>query len=835
MIGRSLLFLAGWWCFTSCHKITSGDNAPDVPIYLPPVSHPIDTVHRYAINPFTGDSIKPIGNYFQDTVKTGAPVFLDGKVVSMDSLPAPEKVIVKGTTAPWYSNLHYLTNPTSSFSIDEHMLERFLPDVDSCHCPLINTYGDTLPMGQPVKIPLVYQPFQVPKSSPALPPRMRDNARFDIQYLDLDEGMKSLSPGAIMEDKGGTIWMAVNDVSQFDGAGFRHFSNGEGTRLTHVQSMMVDSKGRNWFCGAEGIFCTDGSLYFNLSAKNRELYRNDIKALVEDHAGNIWLGARQGVVSRLQFIGKDTAVLTHYTLSNHTNEAHILSALVDSKGNVWFGTDRDGLFRYNGKIFTHFNDQAGIPSPTIAGLCEDHEGNIWIGTDAGLCRYSPKSEPAKSSIQYYTEKEGLSSNHIKTVLTANDGTLWLATWTGGVDHIIPPKINGETWYCEHYTTEEGLSTNTVRTIMQDRTGNIWICPDGAGVHILKPNSFQHISDLRDLTELNIVRMMRDRKQNIWFGTEGPGLHMLEPATASHPAILHHYQLSNDPRLGWTRAILEDNDGNIWFGGKEGFWKMKPQANYASIELIHYSFWAPLAAPWVISMTQDPQGNFWMATYGGGVVRWKPDGDTNGTFVHYSEYFGFSCDYLTSIAADQDGNIWIGTDQNGITELQPSANGEKVTMMNYTEREGLASNFIIDMQQDAASNFWIATNWNGAFYFEVPRNGKPGRCTSYATTQGLSSNEARSVFVPSLPGLANQVWVSTTNGINLIRTDSMNPVVRFQKAQGLKIPSFEAGSVEEAEQGFLWWGSEKGIGNIKYQSSPIIQPNSTTSFTPGGCQ
>jgi len=54
----------------------------------------------------------------------------------------------------------------------------------------------------------------------------------------------------------------------------------------------------------------------------------------------------------------------------------IRSILHDSKGNYWFGSDNDGICKYDGKYFTYFSTDNGLSNNQIRTIQEDTQGHI---------------------------------------------------------------------------------------------------------------------------------------------------------------------------------------------------------------------------------------------------------------------------------------------------------------------------------------------------------------------------------------------------------------------------------------------------------------------------
>ena len=63
----------------------------------------------------------------------------------------------------------------------------------------------------------------------------------------------------------------------------------------------------------------------------------------------------------------------------------VLSMLQDKMGNIWFGTQDEGVFQYNGKTFNHFLQNEGPLSSdgfhhvAVFNIYQEKSGNIWFG------------------------------------------------------------------------------------------------------------------------------------------------------------------------------------------------------------------------------------------------------------------------------------------------------------------------------------------------------------------------------------------------------------------------------------------------------------------------
>ena len=78
----------------------------------------------------------------------------------------------------------------------------------------------------------------------------------------------------------------------------------------------------------------------------------------------------------------------------------------DKSGNLWFGTNGDGVVRYNGTTLDYFSIDEGFGGVAVRGIIEDKDGNIWFGTERGLTKYDG------NSFVNFTEKDGLNNGNV---------------------------------------------------------------------------------------------------------------------------------------------------------------------------------------------------------------------------------------------------------------------------------------------------------------------------------------------------------------------------------------------------------------------------------------
>ena len=75
-------------------------------------------------------------------------------------------------------------------------------------------------------------------------------------------------------------------------------------------------------------------------------------------------------------------------------DGEIRGIVQDSKNNIWFASNGDGVYRYDGQIIVNFSEKHGLSSNYVWMVMEDEAGNIYL-TDASA-NYGGPVDPTTS-------------------------------------------------------------------------------------------------------------------------------------------------------------------------------------------------------------------------------------------------------------------------------------------------------------------------------------------------------------------------------------------------------------------------------------------------------
>jgi hypothetical protein len=150
---------------------------------------------------------------------------------------------------------------------------------------------------------------------------------------------------------------------------------------------------------------------------------------------------------------------------------HLWTIFQDSKSNYWFGSDGEGLFRYDGAHILHLTTADGLSSNSIRQIQEDQAGNLYFSTLGGIDQSDGKK---------ITPLQPIKSNDWKL----EPGDLWFHL-LGKSGEKGPYRYDGDTLYNlqfpKHYLHDSVMANELhpffspyeVYTIYKDRQGGIW--------------------------------------------------------------------------------------------------------------------------------------------------------------------------------------------------------------------------------------------------------------------------------------------------------------------------------------------------------------------------
>lgn len=415
-------------------------------------------------------------------------------------------------------------------------------------------------------------------------PRTGVFVRYDLQPV---AGTAATQRPALLVDHRGEVWISQGKHLLSVAPGESAFRPAGALPLSSNSAISVlyeDRRGILW-AGTSG----EGLLRFDPATASWSQVRpaagsphglpaGPITALFQDRSGVMWVGTARAGLSRHNH--KQDVFANVAT----PDEVRALSA--DASHTIWVGTARSGVIRYaaNGRPLQTLRYRPGsqnsLAENEVLAILAGRGGTVWIGTSRGLYRY----DPLKGRLHRLAPSEGLAGGGqfgVNCLLEGRDGTIWAGTTNGNLIRLAPDA------------RPDGIAVaatfgNEIRALSAGRNGELWLATYGGGVVRFTESAgawqaFRHDPDQIDSASSNfLLSILADSSGAVWLGTNGDGLDRLDPATGR----CNHYTIAEGLPSNFITSLVADLHGDIWVATDMGIARLpagegagQPAANF----------------------------------------------------------------------------------------------------------------------------------------------------------------------------------------------------------------------------------------------------------------
>lgn len=315
---------------------------------------------------------------------------------------------------------------------------------------------------------------------------------------------------------------------------------------------LQDSRGKEVYTQAlpKNQNTTFPQIHTNLNGMVREF----VRTMYQDNKGNYWFGTNGNGIIRY-----DGQTLATVSIEGVSPFMRVIKIVEDKAGHVWFGTS-EGLIKYDGAAFTTFSKKDGLQGADaeIWGLTIDKSGRIWVGSMGGVSHFDgEKFTPFPLPVSKVENAKAMLSDHLVfKMIEDSHGTMWFVTDGNG----IFTYSNGT---FTHLTTQNGLVDNHAADIFEDSRGNIWIGTFYGGVSKFNGKTYTHFTKEGIIAGDEAYNLYEDSQGNVWFTAEGFGVYRYDGDT------FKQFTTEDGLTSNVTLSIFEDQKGQLWFGSWQG--------------------------------------------------------------------------------------------------------------------------------------------------------------------------------------------------------------------------------------------------------------------------
>jgi len=288
--------------------------------------------------------------------------------------------------------------------------------------------------------------------------------------------------------------------------------------------VMEDHSGVRWYCTSAGVAKEVQGSIQRLQPYGVGVAQPAFRAY-EDSAGNIWLNVADGLF-RATANGFERVPDTH---ARYLYE--------DREGDLWLGSNGQGLIRMKNRIVRMFTTADGLQTNTTIALLKSSDGRLWVGSRCGL------SVLDGQKVHVYTEKDGLTNTCVNALAEDSSRDIWIGTYFGGVFRLH----NGS---FKQFSKPQGLPGDIIDVILPMRDGSIWIgTPDG--ISHMENGRFRNYSVADGLSSVHTNNIYLDRRGTLWAATLS-GVDRFSAGrfnTVSRPSQTNDYRILMEDGLG----------------------------------------------------------------------------------------------------------------------------------------------------------------------------------------------------------------------------------------------------------------------------------------------
>jgi ligand-binding sensor domain-containing protein/signal transduction histidine kinase len=318
----------------------------------------------------------------------------------------------------------------------------------------------------------------------------------------------------------------------------------------------------------------------------------------------------------------------------------------DKEGNIWFGTDGNGFYRYHDRSFTIYDQTTGLHGNVVMSLVKDTSQNIWAGTlEGGLNKIQKNGQ-----ITNVTVDPSISNGEkINCLNYSSDGTLWIGTINNGLWQFVHNKFI-------RLGKDIMQFPRSFTSLVESSDGSMWITSP-KGVLRMKNNKPEFISSIKN----SCYSSYEWNRDSVIIGTS-TGLMLVRSDLSSKPFDI-------EGTKGFLIGSIKPWKDFIIFGTSENgliFWNKKTNKSYTCNEA------SGLTSNMTFSILPEDEAIYTGTINGLNRIKVKQTGEEVTFQVtpisSSNQKLGPECNQ-NSILKDAKGCIWLGT-TNGIYQYDP---------------------------------------------------------------------------------------------------------------------------------------------------------------------
>ena len=481
-------------------------------------------------------------------------------------------------------------------------------------------------------------------------------------------------------------------------------------------------------------------------------------------------------VSQTSNAQKENLRFEHIGIEEGLSNENVTAILQDSKGYIWFGTERGGLNKYDGYTFTKYKfdplDSNSISQNLIYTIFEDKRGDIWVSTYEGLCKFDLATE--KFTRYKPSPNARFADPNIFAINEDSDGMMWVGSTSKGLCRFDREsgKFLPDSFDLGYHKLPGDLEEfgGGISCIYKDRAGVLWV-GNATGLHKINltavksgqskvSTDYQHDpGNPTTLSSNNVSSIFEDKAGIIWVATDN-GLNSLDKKTGN----FKRYQ--NDPK---NNQSISSNNSFSWGGS---------------------------------GIKEDQEGNLWIST-GKGLNKLNKDRSIFTVYFHDpNDPYSISTDDINNIVIDQAGILWAGSSSAKLNKANLNDKGFKLRRNDPNNINSLSSNEVTCIVEDSSGIIWIGTSKEGLNRWDRTTN----QFTHFRHDPASPTSLKSDVISAILEDRHGHLWICNGDVLSQLNKQTGKFTHHYIHESNYENRDDVIFSITEDREGFIWLGT-----------------------------
>ncbi len=471
--------------------------------------------------------------------------------------------------------------------------------------------------------------------------------------------------------------------------------------------------------------------------------------------GHVWVGTMRGLArfNGLRFVPSE--------LPGPSNSKMITAVLALEKNDVWAARANDGVFRWSGQSWHHYEPGKEFPGSDVRrfrAFNSPQGRRLFAATDSGLVAEFNGSKwlARKLPVELYNQQ--IFDVLLLPAKNPNEEILYIATYGLGLYQCIGKSectampISGEPRFFE---------ISSLRSVLElDGSTTLWAGSYAGGVARLQKGVWTRFTQESGALTGNYVHdleviPMPDGNNELWVGTRNGVSRYRNGQWLRYD---NKDPLNNRRVRSLSIAYNAQGQPQLWAGTDDGVARLHLRGDLRTVSRISNNG----NGVWAVKFEHDLNGQerLWLGSDGDGLQLFE-----NGSWKKYGLESGLPTLIVRSLARSPGGPLWVGLWNGQIALQEGNKFQELATPWPKDEREAISTMYAMNN-----GNVWVGLRRSGlAFYdgnrwqwFESGKGKAPERIMSIINT-GTEENPVLWItsFTGGLTRFSNGQWKTFT--------------------------------------------------------------------------